>query len=312
MAETKIKGEVKGVLVVCPNPAIDIYAWLDGFKAGVPNRISKEAKYPGGKGIHVAMALAELEVPVTVAGFWGGESGTWIKKTCNAFYPNIDFIGPELKEWSRSCYTFKAIDGFDDTEILGTGPTVSHLDLADLLNSINLALDSYDMMALCGSWPKGSPDDGYAQLISMGKQKGVKSFVDCTGLQLKNALKSKPFGVHLNRKEITEFYKTDFNRAKENILSDCDVAAITDGSKGLYLLSDEKEYHAVAKVDRVISTIGSGDCLTAGVVAGYLKSLPLNEIAKLGAACGAANCLREDLGMLNRADVEALLAAQKA
>lgn len=303
---------MKGVLVVCPNPAIDIYAWLDGFKIGVPNRITKEAKYPGGKGIHVAMALAELGIPVAVAGLWGGGSGEWIKKTCNEFYPDIDFIGPELKEWSRSCYTFKAKGGFDDTEILGTGPTVADLDFRDLLNSINLALDSYDMMALCGSWPKGSPDDGYAQVVNLGKKKGVKSFVDCTGVQLKNALKSKPFGVHLNRKEITDFYKTDFNLAKENVLADCDVAAITDGSKGLYLLTDKKEYHALAKVDRVVSTIGSGDCLTAGVVAGYLKSLPPTEIAKLGAACGAANCVREDLGMLNRADVDALIAAQKA
>ncbi|MEO9477706.1 MAG: PfkB family carbohydrate kinase [Cyclobacteriaceae bacterium] len=303
---------MKGVLVVCPNPAIDIYAWVDGFNVGVPNRISKEAKYPGGKGIHVAMALAELEIPVTVAGFWGGESGAWIKKTCNAFYPKIDFIGPELKEWSRSCYTFKSKDDFDDTEILGTGPTVSEQDFGDLLNSINLALDSLDLMALCGSWPKGSPEDGYAQIVNLGKKKGVNSLVDCTGLQLKNALKNKPFGVHLNRKEITDFYKTDFDQAKANILQDCDIAAITDGAKGLYLLTGEKEYHALAKVDRVISTIGSGDCLTAGVVAGYLKSLPPTEIARLGAACGAANCLREDLGMLNSADVKALVAAQNA
>lgn len=53
---------MKPILVVCPNPSIDTYAWIDGFANGVPNRIKREDRYPGGKGLHVAMALAELVI----------------------------------------------------------------------------------------------------------------------------------------------------------------------------------------------------------------------------------------------------------
>ena len=109
------------------------------------------------------------------------------------------------------------------------------------------------------------------------------------------------------RKEITEFYDCDFNEAKSRILISCEIAAITDGSKGLHLLTKDQSFHSLTKVDQVVSTIGSGDCLTAGVVAGLSQSMSLQEVANLGAACGAANCLREDLGMLMKSDVEMLL-----
>ena len=71
------------ILVVCPNPAVDIYAYIETFGMGIPNRITEEKRYPGGKGLHVGMALTELDFQVTIAGFWGGETGQWIKKSCN-------------------------------------------------------------------------------------------------------------------------------------------------------------------------------------------------------------------------------------
>lgn len=301
---------MKKVLVVCPNPSVDIYAWVEGFENGIPNRIKKEERYPGGKGLHVAMALAEMEIPVTVAGFWGGEAGSWIKKACNQYYPSISFIGPELDDWSRSCYTFKSNDDFDDTEILGPGPVVTKSDFRMLQSEIDLELPYTEMMALCGSWPKGSPENGYGLIIEQGKDQGVPSFLDCTGVQLKNGLDAEPFGVHLNKKEITEFFKSDFESSKEQLLLSCRVAAVTDGSKGLHLISNEETHHALAKIEKVISTIGSGDCLTAGVIAGYMKNLPMADIAKLGASCGAANCLRKELGMLYAKDVEELVNQQ--
>ncbi|UXP32257.1 PfkB family carbohydrate kinase [Reichenbachiella agarivorans] len=297
----------KRVLVVCPNPAIDIYAYIDHFNVGIPNRITKEKKYPGGKGLHVGMALSELGIEVTIAGFWGGESGQWIKKSCNEYYPNIQFIGTELEQWSRSCYTFKSEGNFDDTEILGTGPEIQKQDFQAFIESIESHLPSTVMVVLSGSWPKGSPENGYAEIIRIAQQANIKSMLDCTGKQLENALMNRPYAVHLNRKEITDFYQCDFDKAKQQILQSCELAAITDGAKGLSLLTSQGTYHSLAKIDKVLSTIGAGDCLTAGVVAGIVEKLDPQSIANLGAACGAANCKREDLGMLYISEVKALL-----
>lgn len=303
---------MKPILVVCPNPAIDIFAWVDDFQIGAPNRITREKRYPGGKGLHVAMALSELGHDVTVAGFWGGETGTWIKNECHKFYPNIEFIGPELSEWSRSCYTFKSNSAFDDTEILGTGPNITSSDYQLLLNAIDLELADFAMIVLSGSWPKGAPEDGYSEIIKLGKSQNIPSFIDCTGKQLAFALAARPYGAHLNRKEIEEFYEADYHSAQHQLLKNCEIIAVTDGSKGLTLSTKQASYHALARIEKVVSTIGAGDCLTAGVVSGLVQKLSLPDVARMGAACGAANCLREDLGMLYRSDVVNLMHQQLA
>src|SRR5690606_34645089 len=87
----------------------------------------------------------------------------------------------------------------------------------------------------------------------------------------------------------------------------CERVALTCGADGLYLAEGESMVHAVCRVESVISAVGSGDCLLAGSCAADAASLSLEETARLGAACGAANCLRPDLGMLYRKDVETLV-----
>ena len=303
----KINSDGTHILVICPNPSIDVYAELETVEFGVPNRISHEVRYPGGKGVHVAMALSELGHHVALLGFWGGQAGEWIKSTVKHYYPSVEFYGSDLKEWTRSCYTFKSSGEFNDTEILGPGPSITNQDYEHLLESTSELIKNAQMTVMCGSWPKGSPENGYADLIRISSDHQIPAFIDCTGIQLENALREKPFGIHLNRKEITSFFDLDFDKSKMEILNHCQVAAVTDGSKGLYYLSNNTEHHALSPIEEVISTIGSGDCLTAGVVSGLVQSLDDSSIARLGAACGAANCIREELGMMFKRDVERLL-----
>jgi tagatose 6-phosphate kinase len=57
----------------------------------------------------------------------------------------------------------------------------------------------------------------------------------------------------------------------------------------------------------VRSAVGSGDCLTAGLAVAHDRGHDWRQALRLGVACGAANCLRPELGMIHRADVERLL-----
>ena len=308
MAAMKFNKKGNYVLVVCPNPSVDIYAHLGRFEVGAPNRLEHEERYPGGKGLHVAMALAEMNIPVVMAGIWGGVTGEWIRKACNRYYPDIPIKGPEIDQWSRSCYTFKSDNGFDDTEILGNGPIIDTATIAQLFEVVSRYLPDAKAIALSGSWPKGATGDEYKQLIQLARLQKVPAFLDCTGLQLTHALKAYPYCVHLNRKEVTDHFQTDgFREAWQFLISKCEKAAITDGSKGLYYLNGEACFHSLVKIDKVISTIGSGDCLLAGIIAGHVWQLSDQPVADHGAAFGAANCLREELGMLYKQDVERLI-----
>lgn len=296
------------VLVVCPNPSVDIYAWVDEFVIGSSNRIIKEERYPGGKGVHVAMALSELGIDVLLLGFWGSVTGRWIKDQCTKYYPKIKCIGPELDTWSRSCYTFKSATDFDDSELLSAGPEVTQEDCDDLLYYLVKHLPKAKALALSGSWPQGARENGYEQMVKWANKLSIPTFIDSAGVQFKNALNENPYCIHLNRKEALSYTGTEtLEDAQKQISQYCKVSAITDGEKGLYFNIGDNTLHGLSKVEEVYSTIGSGDCLLAGIIAGYVMQKTNEQIANLGAACGAANCVRPELGLMHKADVERFL-----
>ncbi len=304
----KINTKGKYVLVVCPNPSIDIYATVGDFQVGSTNRILNEERFPGGKGVHVAMALAELGVDIVLLGFWGSGTGQWIKNQCHERFQNIKCIGPELEGWSRSCYTFKSDGSFGDTELLGTGPQIDKKDQTQILDVFVKHISKAKAVALSGSWPSGAKGNEYAKMIKIAHSSSIPAFLDCTGSQLENALVENPYCIHLNSSEVLAFTDTDnFESAKDQIDKLCEVVAITNGAKGLYYFKGNNMIHSNVKIEKVYSTVGAGDCLLAGIIAGHVKKLDDKGIANLGAVCGAANCIHPELGILKRKDVERLL-----
>ncbi len=296
----------KYILAVCPNPSVDTYARVNGFQVGEVNRLTEEVHYPGGKGVHVGLAAAELEEQVAILGIWGGPTGQWIKNECEK-YSNVKCVGPEVDQWSRSCYTFKSDGEFDDTELLGVGPSLQEGDFNAFLKQYKGLLADAKCITLSGSWPNGSPENAYAQLIKEAKKENKATFIDCTGVQFDHAIIEKPYLVHLNRSEATSVFKiNDVREATFQLANKCEYAAVTDGVNGMYFSDGEKIIHANCKIDSVHSAVGCGDCLTAGLAVAYVREMNDMISAKMGVACGAANCLREDLGMLYKKDVDKL------
>jgi len=294
------------LLAVCPNPSVDYYIWIDSLEPGKVHRALREKRYPGGKGVHVALTAAELGQEVTLLGFWGAETGSWIKNEC--LKKNIQCVGPELTEWSRSCITFKSDGMHDDTELLGCGPGISPGDYQAFTREFKLAAEGSEVITMSGSWPAGSPDHGYADLIRIAKKSGIPVFLDATDEPFRIGLKERPYAIHLNYNECKDL--TGLSGIPEMIdyLGNySELVAITAGSEGLYLGFKGSVFHGNVKLDQVYSAVGSGDCLTAGLATGLIRNLETEDLVRLGVACGAANCLREDLGMLYRSDVDRLL-----
>lgn len=294
------------LLAVCPNPSVDTFLWVNSLDPGKVHRAIREKIYPGGKGIHVALAAAELGEKVTLLGFWGGETGRWIKNECEKNL--IHCVGPELIAWSRSCYTFKSGGKLDDTEVLGTGPEISTQLLEEFIDIFNAYIKRADAVTLSGSWPRGTPGNGYARMVRLAKRSGRPVFLDATGEPFMEGLKEKPYAIHLNYAESREITGlTDIGEIIRYFRDYCHLVAITAGKDGLYLSVNKEVFHGHLNLDQpVYSAVGSGDCLTAGLAIATMNHMETEETVKIGVACGGANCLREDLGMLYRKDVEKL------
>lgn len=293
-------------LAVCPNPSIDSYVWVESLSPGKVHRANLEKRYPGGKGVHVAMAAKELNEEVILLGFWGGETGKWIKNQCAGM--GIKCIGPQVEEWNRACVTFKSEGEYDETELLGCGPEINALDYKNFVQAFESIIGSAEVVTMSGSWPKGSPNDGYAELISICNKVEVPSFLDCDGNNFLKGISKTPFGIHLNKTEAKTLFPNDDPNQVIKILSKLvELPVITAGAEGLYTTTKNNQLlKASVTIKNVHSSVGSGDCLTAGLAIAKRKNLNIEETLKLAAACGAANCLREELGMLYKKDVDKL------
>jgi len=298
------------ILCVCANISIDTIVEFSGFKPGEVNRVINEKRFPGGKGVHVAMAAAELGEEVTLLGFWSRENSRWMRDFCSSM--NIRCIGPEVDAPNRTCFTFKCPGApeLDETEILGQGPEINAAEQAQFLDDFIKAARSASVITISGSLPKGIPDDFYAKMIASAKQNSdAKMIVDFTGKPLALALAEKPYAIHLNHHESLALTgETDSLAAAEKLITENHVtmAAITAGKEGVTLVCDGEAYRSFSKVNFVLTSVGCGDCLTAGLAVGISRKISLLDLANLASACGAANCIREELGMLYRSDVEKL------
>ena len=302
------------IISICPNPSVDKLLKLENLKKGRVNRCINEKFYPGGKGVHVAFALNELRNDTKILGFWGGPTGDWIKKKAEEV--GIPCYGATISEWNRTCLTIltQNDEDTDNTEILEKGPHVNSEQLQSFFQAIEKY--SFEAKALCvsGSWPANCPDDVYETLSSICENNQIDLWVDASGRRLSKAIEVNPFGIHLNKSEAEALFSTEFNPEEyvKKLMSYCKVVALTDGSNGLYLGYKGSIVHSTCHVKNIISTVGSGDCLTAGLLHEWYKTgKDLASIAKTATACGAANCIYSPLGILRYSDVKQLIEITK-
>ena len=296
------------ILSICPNPSIDTISWIDRIIPGKVNRIAKQKEYPGGKGVHVALAIKEIGASSAVMGFWAGASGSWIKSEC--LNRGISCFGLEVNGMNRRCYTFSsdlAMSDWKNTELLEPGPVISMNEFEKFVEQFKRACKNVEIICCSGSWPIQSPTFAYKELILRAKNEEKKVILDASGVQLESAIKACPYGIHLNIEEAVALCKThDLNEILNYLSKYVELIALTRGREGLYLKYDNIVIHANVEIEDKFSTVGSGDCLTAGIAYAISRDMSLKDIARWGVACGAANCLREDLGMLYKKDVDNL------
>lgn len=294
------------ILAVCANPSVDKLVTVDDVLPGKVNRVRRESSFAGGKGVHVALATAELGMPVKVLGFWGGLTGNWVKQQCRQ--RDIECAGPEVAEWTRSCLTLVSSSEYNGTEFLGSGPTLPSAAIEEFLSTLEQLAHGTEFVTFSGSWPGSAENNGYGAAAKRLVELQKRFFIDFTGPSLSEVLNHTPFLVHLNQDEAEEQMNTaDPVQAALTLAQHCHISAITCGKEGAYVACNGSIIHASCPLDNVQASVGSGDCLIAGMAVALAQGKSWQQAACMGVACGAANCLRVDLGMLYKKDVDDLL-----
>lgn len=298
------------IYTVTFNPSLDYIINIENLKMGETNRSSSEMILSGGKGINVSTVLKNLGFENVALGFIAGFTGKEIEKGAKEFGINTDFI--ELREGlSRINVKIKADK---ETEINCTGPSISPDELEMLYSKLRELKDG-DILVLAGSVPPSLPQDIYEKIMEMLQNKGIKIVVDATKDLLLNVLKYNPFVIKPNNHELGEMFGVVLKTEEEIIeyakkLQDMGArnVLISRAGDGAIMITENGEiYKSAAPKGTVVNSVGAGDSMVAGFIAGYLNNGSYEEAFKTGVATGSASAFskylatkEEVLEILNR------------
>ncbi|WP_266170186.1 1-phosphofructokinase family hexose kinase [Dyella subtropica] len=293
------------------NTAIDRLIRIDTLRCGEVNRAIDEQVYPGGKGLHVAQTIAALGERVQLVGLIDAAHRNLI--TQHLSRRGTLFHGVEIPASIRTCMALQDASG-QITEVLGQGPQLNKAQREALLLTFRRCIDESDLMILSGSLPRGLAESTYAELTAQVRDAGKRCMVDASGQAMRHALQAQPFLIKPNRDEIVELLgrpidglEAATDAARELFSQGVAMPVVTMGAMGAIAVDESGVWHASIELAQIRNTVGSGDCLLAGMAVGTVRGMPLEQTLRLGVACGAANAAAEETGFVERRMVETLL-----
>lgn len=294
------------------NPALDYIVKMDKFDLGHVNRTTREDIYAGGKGINVSIVLNNLSVENKALGFIAGFTGDEIERRVREFGCNTDFV--KLKDgMSRINVKMKADV---ESEINGGGPDIPNEALDELYSKLD-SLKSGDILVLAGSIPKTLPIDIYERIMKKYSDRGVRFIVDTTGESLLKVLSYKPFLIKPNHHELAELFNVKINSQQEIVdygkklqeMGAENVLISMAGDGAILIKSNGEAIYSEVPKGVLKNSVGAGDSMVAGFIAGFIKSEKLEDGFIMGVATGSASAFSE--GLATKDKVEELLAELK-
>ena len=281
------------IYTVTFNPAIDYVVRLNApLEVGEVNRARGEDCVLGGKGINVSGVLAQLGCESVALGFVAGETGAWLERGLAAQGLKTDFVHLE-QGMTRINVKIKA---GQETELNGAGPDIPESAMQELEKKLD-SLNEDDILILAGSIPASLSQDTYERLLARLQGRGVRAVVDATRDLLVNVLQYHPFLIKPNNHELGEIVGRVLTTDEEII-----AAARTLQQKGRSQRAGKHggrrcpaggrkigEVHRIGcPKGKVVNSVGAGDSMVAGFVAGWMQTRSYSFALRLGTACGSA------------------------
>ena len=292
------------IYTVTFNPALDYVVRMEHFSLGQVNRTRSEEIQFGGKGINVSTVLKNLGVKSCALGFVAGFTGRALEDGLRAMGVDTNFI--HLKSGMTRINVKLKADC--ESEINGQGPAISKEHLQQLFDKLQ-KLQEGDVLVLAGSIPGSLPSDIYEKIMQQLQGRQIMVVVDATRELLCNVLKYKPFLIKPNHIELGEIFGVELQndqqireyagklqeRGARNVL-------VSMAGAGAILLDENGDFHRIAAPKGTVkNSVGAGDSMVAGFLAGYLQSKDYGVALRMGTATGSATAFSDGLATKQQA-----------
>ena len=230
-------------------------------------------------------------------GFYGGFTGNYIKTHLKDYGIKNGFI--ELEEDTR--INIKLKTNSSESEISGKSPNISDKNIEELFKLIGNIKEN-DILVLSGSIPNSVRNSIYKEIIDLLKNKNIKVILDSRDEAFKEAIKSGVFLSKPNKNELKEYFNKEINSfediifySKKLIEEGSQNLIVSMGKEGSALITKDAVYKGNAPEGKLISSVGAGDSMVAGIVYGTSKGLNIEDSYKYAIASGSATACSEGL-----------------
>ena len=277
------------IATVSLNPAIDQTVLIPNFTAGAVNRVERVQSDAGGKGVNVASFLAHFGVPVAVTGLLGDANITPFVR----LFAEKGILDRFVRVPGLTRVNVKIVDEVADrvTDINFPGLQVGTEHLAALDDAIDALADTAETFVLSGSVPTGIPEAVYAALVARLKGRGKSVVLDASGPPFAAAIPAAPDIIKPNIEELQELVGRRLAgdaevvaAARTLVAGGIDLVVVSMGPRGAMFVENGAAILAVPPKITVKSTVGAGDAMVAGIVAGTLNGFTLADRARLATA----------------------------
>jgi 1-phosphofructokinase len=260
------------ILTVTPNPSLDWTLRIPALVPGEVHRASAHFHEPSGKGVNISRALTVNTIASHAVLPLDGENGAELGRLLRQ--ERIGYTAVPIADAVRTNVSLTEPGGIA-TKINTRGPTLTPQETGRLLEEVARHARRAAWVVGSGSLPRGVPDEFYAELGRLAHDAGARFALDSSGAALTAGLSAAPDLVKPNLDELAEATGRPVVTVADVVAAARELAAagarriaVSLGAEGALMLAGETVVHATAGVPHVESTVGAGDALLAGLLAG--------------------------------------------
>lgn len=299
------------VATITLNPAYDLIGRCEHFTRNAVNKVSTVSLNPAGKGINVARVLKSFGLDVTVGGFLGSENNT----DFHTLFAQLNLINRFLLVTGRTRINVKVTEAADAvTELNFDGFTVTERQWQHFYHDSLAWLQDFDTVCISGSLPAGVAPASLTAWMRALRADGRRILFDSSHAAFSAGLKAQPWLIKPNRHELETWvghplgsHQAIVDAAQRVRQQGIENVIVSLGAEGALWVSAAGAWRACPPRCEIVSTVGAGDTMLAGLIYGTLRQQSLQDTLRMATAISALTVSQSAVGAVQQAQIAAML-----
>jgi 6-phosphofructokinase 2 len=301
------------IITLTLSPCIDKTTSIPDLIPEKKLRCSEPVLDAGGGGINVARALKKLGAEASAIYPSGGCTG----QLFDQLLARDQVASVNIRTNSETRENFIVVEEATGNQYrFGTpGTLLTAEEWKGCVEAVRRA-EGAEYIVASGSLPPGVPNDIFATIASIAKQKRARFIVDTSGEALKEAVAQGVFLLKPNLNELGALSgmpvagTAQIIDAAKHVIeqSNCEVIVVSMGAAGALMITKDEAEKIPAPRVTMRSTVGAGDSMLAGIVLSLTSNASLLDAVRYGVACGSAATMNPGTELCNKHDADRLYA----